>query len=429
MPAHATCPFCGLLCDDLLVEVATADSGLSEAGEQLRPVRGACERSRIAFSRLGTAAAAAVSARAGGKPASVDAALDAAAALLGKARRPLIGGLGTDVEGMRATLALARRLGAVVDHAASRIKYRNLHVLQEAGWITTTLTEVKNRADLIALIGDGWATRFPRFIERVVAPATDLLGAPLKRRLVLVDEAAVKAAAALPQDCERLALGAPMRALPALLAMLTAQVAGQPVEPQRLAGTATRLFLQCVEWLRAARYGVVVWAAPDLEFAHAELTLQALSRLLRTLNRDGRFAGLPLAGSNGDLSANAVHTWQTGVPFPASHGNGRVDFDPHRYDMQKVLARHEADCLVWISALSADTPPPATDVPVIALARADMQLEREPAVFVPVATPGIDAAGHLLRTDKVVSLRLPQLRLSPLLSTARTLDALRQRLA
>jgi formylmethanofuran dehydrogenase subunit B len=58
-----------------------------------------------------------------------------------------------------------------------------------------------------------------------------------------------------------------------------------------------------------------------------------------------------------------------------------------------------------------------------------MQLEREPAVFVPVATPGIDAAGHLLRTDKVVSLRLPQLRLSPLLSTARTLDALRQRLA
>jgi len=425
MPCYtATCPFCGLLCDDLLVEAEVAETG----GATLRPVQGACERSRAAFAKLGAPEYAVASARAAGRPATLEAALDAASAALRQARRPLIGGLAVDVAGMRATLALARRLGAIVDHAASRIKYRNLHVLQEAGWITTTLAEVKNRADLLVLVGDGWHARFPRFVERVIAPETDLLGDPLTRRIILVDDTAARAAAALPQHFERLSLNAPTSALPELFAMLGAQAAGQAVDPARLPAIAAGLLAQCAEWLRAARYGVVAWAAADLDFPHAELALQALSRLLRVLNRTGRFAGLPLAGTNGDLTANAVHTWQTGIAFPASHANGRIDFDPHRYAMDEVLARREADCLLWISSLSADSAPPPCEIPTLVLGRADIELRTEPEVFVPVATPGIDCDGHLLRTDKVISLHLRRLRSGALPSVPQAVDALLKRL-
>ena len=42
-----------------------------------------------------------------------------AAKLISKAKLPLYGGLATDVEGMRAVLALAERSGGVVDHALS----------------------------------------------------------------------------------------------------------------------------------------------------------------------------------------------------------------------------------------------------------------------------------------------------------------------
>ncbi len=122
-----------------------------------------------------------------------------------------------------------------------------------------------------------------------------------------------------------------------------------------------------------------------------------------------------------------MHTWQSGVPYPASHANGRVDFDPHRYAAPNVLARGEADCLLWISSLSDDAPP-AFDGPAVVLGRADMQLAREPDVFLPVATPGIDADGHLLRTDKVVSLYLRRLRTSALPSVAQVVEALLQRL-
>ena len=120
--------------------------------------------------------------------------------LLQHRRRPLIGGLGTDVAGMRATLALARQLGAVVDHAGSSAKYRNLHVLQEFGWITTTLAEVRNRADLLLLIGDGWHARFPRFVERVLAPAPTCTAHRRRGARSWSTTAAAAAGAALPQS-------------------------------------------------------------------------------------------------------------------------------------------------------------------------------------------------------------------------------------
>jgi formylmethanofuran dehydrogenase subunit B len=359
---------------------------------------------------------------------TVEDALAAAADVMRGARRPFLGGLATDVAGMRAAMALARRIGAVVDHAASEAKYRNLYVLQESGWITTTLAEVKNHADVVVLVGDGWHARFPRFVERVIAPATDLAGTPRRRRAILLDERSVAVSAAVPPGFERLPLGVPVAAIPAVFGMIAGLAIGQQVDPARVPGVPPHMLTQCVEWLRGARYGVVVWAAADLEPPHAELTLQALSHLIRVLNRAGRFAGLPLAGNDGDLTANAVHTWQAGVSLPASHANGRVDFDPHRYRMREVLARGEADCLLWISSLSADRPPQAFDGPVVVLGRADMQFDVEPAVFLPVATPGVDADGHLLRSDKVISLYLRRLREGRLASVAQALHALLERM-
>ena len=44
---------------------------------------------------------------------------------------------------------------------------RNLKVLQSTGWQTTTLTEVKNRADVIVCFGD-IVSHNPRFFERFV---------------------------------------------------------------------------------------------------------------------------------------------------------------------------------------------------------------------------------------------------------------------
>lgn len=406
----ATCGFCGLLCDDLEVEVE---------GAALRVVRGACARSEAALAAIGAVADPVP--RIAGHPASLDAAIAAAADLLRVARRPLIGGLDVDVAGMRSTLALARHIGAVVDHSAGSVKYRNLHALQEFGAITTTFAEARNRADLVLLVGDGWWRRFPRFVERILARGGS------ERRIVTVTALDPATRLTLPKNAEILALDAPLTGLPAVCTMLQALVEERPVKPARLAGVTPQALQRCAQWLRAARYGVIVWSAADLDWAHAELTVQAIARLVRALNVATRFAALPLAGSDADLTANAVQTWQSGVPLPASYANGSVDFDPNRYGLREVLARGEADALVWVSSLSGVAPPPAPGIPCIALTRADVELGAA-AVQIPVATPGVDAAGHLLRSDKVITLRLQRLRESRRPAVATVLTSLLERL-
>ncbi len=415
----ATCAFCGLLCDDLEVDVV---------GATLRPLRGACERATAAYATLGTDAATRARPRVAGRPVDFDEALDAAAALLRAGRRPVISGLDVDVAGMRSVLALARRLGAVVDHVHGPVKYRNLHALQEGGAITTTLAEARNRADLMILIGTGWHRRFPRFVERIIAPEPFLGGTGAPRRIVTVDAIEGEARRALPANVEHLPLDAAPGQLPAVVAMLGALADRQPVDAGRITGVAPGTLERCVDWMRAARYGVVVWSAADLDWPHAELTVQALARCIRSLNRDTRFVGLPLAGTDGDLTANAVQTWQAGVPLPASYANGRVDFDPSRHALPRVLARGEADLLIWVSSLGHAPPPLSGSLPRVVLGRADLVVDHGVDVFIPVATPGIDAAGHLLRTDKVVTLYLPRVRVSTLPSAASVVDALAGRL-
>jgi formylmethanofuran dehydrogenase subunit B len=57
-----------------------------------------------------------------------------------------------------------------------------------------------------------------------------------------------------------------------------------------------------------------------------------------------------------------------------------------------------------------------------------LQLKQEPEVFIPVATPGVDHTGQLIRCDNVVSLPLRQVRTSPLPTVAGALNAIQHAL-
>lgn len=64
------------------------------------------------------------------------------------------------------------------------------------------------------------------------------------------------------------------------------------------------------------------------------------------------------------------------------------------------------DALLWISAFDPARVPPAAQCPTIVLGRADMVFARPPAVFIPVAVPGVQQVGFLHRMDAVVALPL-----------------------
>ncbi|HEX7155665.1 MAG TPA: formylmethanofuran dehydrogenase, partial [Burkholderiaceae bacterium] len=164
--------------------------------------------------------------------------------------------------------------------------------------------------------------------------------------------------------------------------------------------------------MRQARYGVIAWSAADLEFAHAELAVQAIMRTVFELNRTTRFAALPLGGNEGDLSADAVLLWQIGYPFRTSFAAGRPEYDPYRFDARRMLAAGEADALLWVSSFGDHLPPPEHTAPTILLSVPWAAAAPQCEVFLPVGTPGVEFAGHLVRSDKVLTMRVDAVRAS-----------------
>ena len=405
------CPFCGIVCDDLEI---------GPSGDGLKVLKNGCVKSVAGFERP----LAEPKPQVDGKDVSLDEAIAAAARLIKESRLPAFGGLGTDVDGVRATIALAEKGGGVVDHALSDAQYRNFRVLQSSGWVLTTLTEARNRADLFIIAGSDVHKLHPRFFERIVCNEASMFSDnPPKRTVVFLgeglDQSAVKGKErigeiiTLPVKSERIA---------EVLDAMRALNKGATIPGNDIGGLPRAAVDDLLARCKAASYGVVVWAPPSLGFPSAELTVQAISEFVKDINLTSRFAGLALGGNEGAVSAGAVCGWQSGFPLRVSFASGKPDYDAERYAISRLLFAKETDLLLWIASFSPDLTPPDTDVPTILLATPSVKPARTPKVYIPVGTPGIDHTGTMVRVDNVVSLPLRKLRQSNLPSAASVLE-------
>jgi formylmethanofuran dehydrogenase subunit B len=274
-------------------------------------------------------------------------------------------------------------------------------VLQSRGWVMSTLTEVRNRADLVVVVGDGIGASFPRFYQRVVGAAETMFGS-LSRRIVFIGSGADRTLVDPGVTSETIACLPDQ--LGSAIGSLRAALRGRPVpgatgvNPEAIAALAQRI--------QAARYPVVVWAPLPLPETDGDLIVLSIADLVRDLNVGGRAAGLSLGGNDGGATAQAVTAWQTGYPLRVSLATGKPIYDPVRFDIARMLPAGEGDALIWTAAISAELGPPATTIPTIVLGTPGLTLARTPEVFIPVGTPGLDHAGDLIRTDSVVSLQL-----------------------
>ncbi len=403
---NVTCPACGLLCDDLTIETAT-----DSAKDKLSVVKNGCHKSVVFFSR----SASPTSPRVDGKPATMAQAITRSGEILRQAQMPLLGALATEVQGMRAVMSLADKAGATVDHMNSNNFMRNVQVVQNSGWQTTTLTEVRNRVDLLLVIGTDIVSTFPRFFERQIWNGETMFGQDTsKREIVYLGGDPDTTAGVAPDGRKPDVLPCAIVQLPEVIAVLRALVLGKRVVAHEVAGIAVADLEKLAARLKAARYSVVTWAAATLDFEHAELTVQNIVELVKTLNSTTRSSGLPLGGMDGEMNANQVATWTSGYPMRSSYARSWPEHDAYHLSTDVLLQSGETDALLWVSTFNPDAPPPVTQTPTIAIGHPQMKLQREPEVFIPVSVPGIDHQGIAFRMDNVVSLPLYQLRESTL---------------
>lgn len=369
----ATCPACGLLCDDVLIE---------NNQNKISMLEGSCTKSISFFEQsIGN-----ITPLIAGKPATFQEAIAKTAQILKIAKNPLLAGLSTDLQGFRAIYDLAQKTDATLSHMNAASSQRNLRVLQSAGWQITTLTEVKNRADVIVCIGTDVVTHNPRFFERIIQQDGMFIGAK-EREVIFIGENIQK-----NDTLEGSSLLACRASdLPEITLAMRALVLGKKLKATQVAGVNTSDLQTVVDKLKQAKYAVLVWVAKDLDFPHAELTIQNITETAVVLNQITRAAGLQLGSSDGDTGVNYANTWLSGVTLKED---------------QSI----QHDAVVWVNSFSPDKKPPSSDRPLIVLGNANSQFGNKPDVFIPIATPGLDCGGLLFRVDGSVTLPLKKLR-------------------
>jgi formylmethanofuran dehydrogenase subunit B len=331
-----------------------------------------------------------------GRPATLDAAAAEAARLLADSCLPVIAGLGTDVAGARAAIALAERLGGAVDHMHAGSLLRDLDVAREARVMLTTPNEARVRADTVLLVGPDLSVAWPDLAPR-------LLDAPMGHEVV---DGARHVFALCPgrSPVKRAretieAIGRNAGELPDVLAALRARLAGRPVG--KLSVSAKRLDALATA-LQAARFGVVVWSSASLD----ALSIEMLCGLVADLNARTRFSGLPLAPADNAAGVLQVCGWMTGFPMRTGFGRGSSEHDPWRFDAVRMVESGEADCALWISAYRSVPPPWTRKLPTIVLGAVDVDASNASHVHIAVGRPSIDhdAVEYLAATGTLAAI-------------------------
>lgn len=367
----ATCPACGLLCDDISADAI--------ASQQF-----SCAKAARFYARVTSV----VQPRVAGKSVSLNEAVKAAAAHIKQAKAPLVAGSSTDVHGARALVKLSHLTGAAMTHMNASSTLRNMKVLQHRGWQTTTLTEVRNRSDVILMIGTDVVSHNPRFFERVVWVNDAMFTEPTARKIIYLGGDDLNTSAGVSPDGRAPeVIDCATEMLPEVVATLRALVMNKPVTIESVGGVEVSRLRTLAETLKAAKYATLVWISKDLHYDHAELTIENITETVVALNQKNRAMGLSLGGSDGDTSVNYAHTWLNGVIIDSP------DWESH-------------DAVVWVNSYSPEAMPPAGSSPVIVLGAADSKFDAAPAVFIPVATPGLECNGQQFRVDGSVTIPL-----------------------
>jgi formylmethanofuran dehydrogenase subunit B len=361
---NVVCAGCGCICEEVTVRIQ---------GGAITDVDGACPI--CAQQLMGQTA---------GDPYSLPVA--AAVEILTQSRAPLIYGLAdSTVEAQRAAVALTETLGGTIDLALSAFHRNVLRVMQSVGISTSTLGEVRQRADVIVFWGANPVSTHPSLFERFLTPRGQFVLGNRHVTSVCNEPIQCPVDASIQSDSvDNLALLAALRAAVANKERQTEV----PLSPQ---------FEQLAARLQNAAYSVIFFSSEIGGFAEIE----SLYRLVRQLNTRSRSVGIPLGGTR----CEDVLTWQTGYPLGVNFSLGYPRYDPLRYSANSLLERGEADSVVLIGDGISELPPAAAaclaNLPVVYLGFPQHRLPFIPTVEFTAARPGVHCGGSVFRMDGV----------------------------
>lgn len=390
------CPFCGCLCDDLVVEVegtrvVSVENGCTLANEKLM----GDHRLKTPIRREGK----------GWKETTYDEAIRETAEILCDADRPLLyGWSGTHGEAQSIGIHLAEILGALVDNTSTVCHGPSILAIQEVGHPGCTLGQVKNRADVIIYWGTNPIDAHPRHMSRYTTFADGffLKDAFRDRKLIVVDVRKSESAN-IADEYIRIQPGGDYAVLSALRAIVQGK---RGIIPSSVSGVSREQLFRVADLLLSAKFGAIFFGLGLTMSRGKSKNIRNAIELTEELNRHTKYIISPMRGHWNVYGSNEVFTWITGYPYAVDFARGIAFYNPGETTSVDVLSRKECDaCLVVASDPGAHFPKACAEhlaeIPTVQIdphVNATTHLSR---IQIPVAVTGIDAEGTAYRMDGV----------------------------
>lgn len=392
---HATCTFCGCVCDNIDL---TVENG------RITKAKNACVLGKTWF--LEHTVEDRPPALIGGQPAEADAAIEEAAQILARARFPVIYGLSdTTCEAQRQAAALADLLGANIDTTTSVCYGPSGMAFQGGGEVSATLGEVKNRADLVIYWGSNPVKSHPRHFTRYSVTPKGMFTPNGKedRTVVLVDVRRTPSTHAADIFIQ-VRPGKDFEVLWALRALVKGVPLGPEIEGET--GVPLETLEDLVRRMKACRFGVLFFGMGLSMTRGKHFNSGALLALTTDLNQYTRFVAKPVRSHGNVAGADNVLSWQTGFPFGVNLSRGFPRFNPGEFTTVDLLVREEADAVLIIASDPASYFPKRAmerlaAIPTIVLDPRESETVRVARVAITTATYGINVAGTVYRMDDV----------------------------
>jgi len=444
--SNVTCPVCGSLCDD--IELIVENNIITK-------VKNACGVGESKFLGYSTHRPLKPLIRRNGElvKASVTEAVKKSAEILADSSYPILyGWSNTSCEAIRVGVELAEEVGGVIDNTSTVCHGPSVLSIQDIGFPTCTLGQIRHRADLVIYWGSNPWSAHPRHIERYTnftdgrfrsSTWNRYLSSLSSYRARQRMKRAAKLAGEIGQvSIPELAVREKSEHLPPALLQKqrkmividvrrtrTADIADYflQVEPNKdyellqafrllirdveldvdaVAGLPVEILEELADVMIASEFGVLFFGVGLTMSAGKLRNIDAALSLTRDLNQFTKFVIMPMRGHYNVTGANIVSTWQTGYPYAVDFSRGYPRYNPGETSVTDIVSRGESDAaLIVASDPVAHFPKDAVENlvknPLIVIDPETSATSLMADVVFPSAISGVEVEGTAYRMDMV----------------------------
>ena len=398
---NLVCPFCSLHCDDIKLDLK--DNKLYLKNE----VPKSCKDK---FEKFNQKSYQNQSSKIKGKICSNDEASNYAKRLLSQSKETIIYNSSSDVNITRELLHSASKINAIIDHANSPIFLKNVGIFQRRGYMATSLTEIKNKSDVVILFSNKILNTYPRLLEKFLVPKNSFSINSKNKKIYIIGDKKSNVADCKLKDKRITFIDFNNKNIPLLLDSL--------MKRENISELNNTVFSKLSNDIIKSKYLSVLWATSEyIAYKECDQIIHKISDYVVAINEETRAGCLCLAGNDGDVSAIQTLGWMTGFPSRIKFTGNYFEYDKDTNNARHLISLNSCDLVLHINVISEKKLILNKKHKNIVIGRLSTKFNIDPDVFIPCGVPGIDYPGHVFRTDNVVSLPLTAVKIPNLKST------------